>query len=176
MRSIRQNGRWLTLQTSIARKKKGRGRFGRKWISRKGNLFCTIFFLLKKNYPTVKEFSIINAILNIDVLSKYCVKKNIFFKSPNDIYIKKKKICGILQEVIIQGSKKYLIVGIGINVLSNPKFKNYPSTNIYKETNKKPKIFEIIKRIIISYEHFFSNIDGYKFLNFKSKSEKLSLN
>ena len=105
--------------------KKGKGRYGRKWISKKGNFFGSIFFHLKKNYPSVEEFSLINPILNIDILSKYCGRKNTFFKSPNDIYINKKKICGILQEVIIRGSKKYLIVGIGINLFSNPKIKNY---------------------------------------------------
>ena len=156
--------------------KKGRGRYGKKWISKKGNFFGSIFFHLKKNYPSVKEFSLINPILNIDVISKYCGKKNTFFKSPNDIYINKKKICGILQEVIVQESKKYLLVGIGINLLSNPKIKNYPSTNIYKETKKKPKQLEIVNQIKIKYEQFFSNIGLYKFLNFKLKSEKLLLN
>ena len=156
--------------------KKGKGRYGRKWISKKGNFFGSIFFQHKKNYPSVKEFSLINPILNIDVLSKYCGKKNTFFKSPNDIYINKKKICGILQEVIIKGSKKYLIVGIGINLFSNPKIKNYPSTNIYKETKKKPKSFEIVNQIKVKYEQFFSNLDLYKFLNFKLKSQKLLLN
>ena len=29
---------------------KGRGSKGRKWISKKGNLFSSIFFSLKKNY------------------------------------------------------------------------------------------------------------------------------
>ena len=156
--------------------KKGKGQYGRKWISKKGNLFGSIFFHLKKNYPSVEEFSLINPILNINVLSNYCGKKNTFFKAPNDIYINKKKICGILQEVIIKGSKKYLIVGIGINILSNPKITNYPSTNIYKETKKKPRLLKIIKQIIAKYEQFFYNLDLYKFSNFKLKSEKLSLN
>ena len=156
--------------------KKGRGRRGKKWISRRGNLFATIFFHLKKKYPSVDEFSLINPILNIDVLGKYCDKKKIFFKSPNDIYINKRKICGILQEVITRGPKKYLIVGIGINLFSNPRINNYPSTNIYKETKKKPNLFKIVNQIKIKYEQFFSNIDIYKFLNFKLKSEKLLLN
>ena len=156
--------------------KKGKGQYGRNWISKKGNLFGSIFFHLKKNYPSVEEFSLINLILNINVVSNYCGKKNTFFKAPNDIYINKKKICGILQEVIIKGSKKYLIVGIGINILSNPKITNYPSTNIYKETQKKPRLLKIIKQIITKYEQFFYNLDLYKFSNFKLKLEKLSLN
>ena len=116
--------------------KKGKGRYGRRWISKKGNFFGSIFFHLKKNYPSVEEFSLINPILNIDILSKYCGRKKTFFKLPNDIYVNKKKICGILQEVIIKEQKKYLIVGIGINLFSNPKIRNYPSTNIYSETKK----------------------------------------
>ena len=156
--------------------KKGKGRYGRKWISKKGNFFGSIFFHLKKNYPSVEEFSLINPILNINVVSNYCGKKNTFFKAPNDIYINKKKICGILQEVIIKGSKKYLIVGIGINILSNPKITNYPSTNIYKETKEKPRLLKIVKQIIAKYEYFFYNLDLYKFSNFKLKLKKLSLN
>ena len=155
---------------------KGKGRYGKKWISKRGNFFGTIFFYLKKNYPSVEEFSLINPILNIDLLSKYCGKKNTFFKSPNDIYINKKKICGILQEVITKKSKKYLIIGIGINLLSNPKIKNYPSTNIYKETKKRPQVLKILKQIISKYEEFFYNLDLYKFSNFKLRLEKLLLN
>ena len=127
--------------------KKGKGRHGKKWISKKGNFFGTIFFHLKKNYPTEKEFSFINLILNTDVLSKFCDKKNIIIKFPNDIYVNKKKICGILQEVIFRGSKKYLIIGIGINLLSSPKINKYPSTSVYEEIKIKPKLSKIVKQI-----------------------------
>ena len=119
---------------------------------------------------------LIDPILNIDILSKYCGEKKTFFKLPNDIYVNKKKICGILQEVIIKEQKKYLIVGIGINLFSNPKIKNYSSTNIYRETKKKPKLVEIVNKIIAKYEQFFSNLNLYKFINFKLKSKKLLLN
>jgi BirA family biotin operon repressor/biotin-[acetyl-CoA-carboxylase] ligase len=156
--------------------KKGKGRYGRRWISKKGNFFGSIFFHLKKNYPSVEEFSLINPILNIDILSKYCGKKKTFFKLPNDIYVNKKKICGILQEVIIKKQEKYLIVGIGINLFSNPKIKNYSSTNIYRETKKKLKLVEIVNKIIAKYEQFFLNLNLYNFSNFKLKSKKLLLN
>ena len=66
---------------------KGRGRYGRKWISKKGNLFTSIFFNLKKNFPNIEEFTLINAILNIDVLRSYCKGLKIEFKKPNDIFL-----------------------------------------------------------------------------------------
>ena len=156
--------------------KKGRGRRGKKWISLKGNLFSTFFFKMKKNYPTVKEFTLINVILNINLISKYCGKSNTYFKPPNDIYINKKKICGILQEVITKSKRKYLIIGIGTNLVSNPITNNFTSTNILNETNKKPSLLLYKKRLINLYEIFFKNIDKYSFLKFKLKSKKFLLN
>ena len=36
--------------------KKGKGQYGRKWISKKGNLFGSIFFHLKKIIQVLKNF------------------------------------------------------------------------------------------------------------------------
>ena len=69
---------------------KGRGRYGRKWISNKGNLFSSIFFPLKKNYPPFNEFSIINPVLLSEVIENFCNKKEISFKWPNDVYVNEK--------------------------------------------------------------------------------------
>ena len=48
----------------------------------------------------------------------------------------KKKISGILQEIIFFNKKKFLITGIGINIIKNPYIKNYPSTNLQEVTKK----------------------------------------
>ena len=154
----------------------GRGRHGKKWISKKGNLFGSIFFHLKKNYPTIEQFTLVNVLLNFDIIKKYCGRKKISFKPPNDIYVNKKKVCGILQEVITKDKKQYLIVGIGINLITNPKIKKYFTTNIYKETNKKPKLIKLIKEIIEKYENFFKNIKNFNFSEFQNKSNKILLN
>ena len=42
---------------------RGRGTKGRKWISHKGNLFGSIFFPLKNEFPPFNEFAIINPII-----------------------------------------------------------------------------------------------------------------
>ena len=70
---------------------KGRGTYGRKWISDKGNLFGSIFFPLKNNYPPFNEFSTINPLIISDVLKHFCKKKNINLKFPNDIFVNGKK-------------------------------------------------------------------------------------
>ena len=115
---------------------KGRGQYGKKWISYKGNLFVSFFYKIEDLTVSVKQLTKINCILVRELLSKY-YKKKITFKKPNDLLINKKKICGILQESISIFDKKYLIVGIGINLIKNPNIKNYPTINLYKLTNKK---------------------------------------
>jgi len=156
---------------------KGRGTHGKKWISDRGNLFGSIFFPLKSGYPPFDEFSIINPIIISDVIKLFCRKKNINLKFPNDIFMNGKKICGILQELITLNDKKFLIIGIGVNIISNPNINNkYQATNIFFETKKKPKIKEIINQIIISYEKFFIDLNSYNYMSFKKKADLMSLN
>ena len=156
---------------------KGRGTHGREWISGKGNLFGSIFFPLRNKYPPFNEFSTINPLIISDVLRHFCKKENINLKFPNDIFVNEKKICGILQELIVSNSRKFLIIGIGVNIVSNPDINNkYQATNILLETQKKPKINEIIELIVSSYENFFINLNSYNYEDLKKKADLMVLN
>ena len=133
--------------------KKGRGQRGKRWISYKGNLFVSIFFSLEKINLSLKQLTKANAKLIIKLISFY-YKKKIKLKLPNDILINKKKISGILQETIQNNGIKYLIVGIGLNLVKNPKIKEYPTTNLYDLTNKKIHVNTISKELIYIYKNF----------------------
>ena len=71
---------------------KGRGTQGKKWISNKGNLFMTLFFPLKGNFPPFNEFSIINSIIVSDVIKHYSEKGNMNLKLDKDYILKNAKI------------------------------------------------------------------------------------
>ena len=114
---------------------KGRGQYGKKWISSKGNLFVSFFNELNKTNLSISAITKINCLLVKKLLSNF-TRKNILFKKPNDLLIDKKKISGILQEVIFIKDKKFLITGIGINIIKNPNIRNYPSTNLQEITKK----------------------------------------
>ena len=137
------------------KQKRGRGQYGKKWITYKGNLFVSIFFSLEKVNLTIKQLSLINGKLVIKLLSNY-YKKNIKLKLPNDILINKKKICGILQEIIIKNDIKFLIIGIGINLVKNPNIRNYPTTNLFELTSKKININDMCNELKKIYEKFLT--------------------
>jgi len=137
--------------------KSGRGQYGKKWISYKGNLFISFFYKLDDLTVTLKQVTKINCLLVKKLLSIY-YKKKIIFKKPNDLLINKKKICGILQEKISKLKKKYLIVGIGINLVKNPNFKNYPTTNLSELLNKKVSKNKIEKQIKKIFETKLSKL------------------
>ena len=129
--------------------KKGRGQHGKKWLSFKGNLFITIFFKIKHNI-NIKKITILNCKIIKKILLKY-IKKTISIKAPNVLLINKKKICGILQEIKFNNEVKFIVIGVGINLIKNPKIKNYPTTDILSETGFKVKKIDLIKNIEKNY-------------------------
>ena len=124
---------------------RGRGTKGRKWISHKGNLFGSIFFPLKNEFPPFTEFAIINPIIISEVIKHYC-KKKITLKFPNDVLVNKKKICGILQEIITLKNQKFLIL---------PNFtRGKISLNYFELVVYNPDLLDIIRLFLyILYLH-----------------------
>ena len=155
---------------------RGRGTNGKFWVSKKGNLFTSLFFPLEKKHPTFSQFSIINPVLISNVIKKITKTNKINLKFPNDIFLNGRKICGILQEVVSLKGINFLIIGIGLNIESNPIInKNYKATNIYLETKIKPKINDVIRLITLSYENFFLKLNSFSYKNFKKKAESMSI-
>ena len=127
----------------------GRGQYGKKWVSYKGNLFVSFFYNIDYLKNSLNQLTLINCLLVKNLISKY-YKKKIIFKKPNDLLINKKKICGILQETINKFDNRYLVVGIGINLKKNPNIKNYPTenlSNLIKKNISKKKVENELKKI-----------------------------
>ena len=114
---------------------RGRGQYGRKWVSYRGNLFVSFFHQMNTKKISIATITKINCFLVKKLLSRY-IKKKIIYKKPNDLLIDKKKISGILQETISVSDKIFLITGIGINIKKNPIIRNYPATNLQEVTKK----------------------------------------
>ena len=129
----------------------GRGQYGKKWISHKGNLFVSFFYELENINIKIPRLTMINCLLIKKLLRNY-YKKKITFKKPNDLLIHKKKLCGILQETISFLDKNFLIIGIGININKNPKIKDYPTTSLSELINKTINKREIENNLKLIFE------------------------
>ena len=135
----------------------GKGQYGKKWISYKGNLFVSFFFNLKNFDINLNKFTKLNCLLVKKLLTSY-YRNKIIYKKPNDLLINKKKICGILQETLTKFNKKYLIVGIGINLIKSPFINNYPTTNLYELLNKKVSKRQIVNELRKIFELKFTKL------------------
>ena len=147
---------------------KGRGTMGKKWISQKGNLFISIFFEIDQKRINFKQFAILNAFLLRKLLSKF-ISKKIKIKWPNDLFHKKEKISGILQEAITYNEKHYLIVGIGINTNIAPKNKSFSSTSLKNIIDRKIDNKKILKNIKNNYKKFLIEIKKFSYKRLKKK-------
>jgi len=92
----------------------GRGRQGRSWISREGNLYLSILFR-----PTLDALPMIGILAGVATVRaiRTTTGSDPRIKWPNDVMLGGKKICGILVESVVQGDTvAFAVLGIGINI------------------------------------------------------------
>ena len=130
--------------------KKGRGQYGKKWISFKGNLLMSVFFEINTT-TSIKNITFKNCEIVRKSIQAF-TKNKIKIKHPNDLLINKEKICGILQETFFQNKKKFIVVGIGLNLVKSPKIKKYPTNYLNKYTSKKISKLMLFRSIKYLYE------------------------
>jgi BirA family biotin operon repressor/biotin-[acetyl-CoA-carboxylase] ligase len=98
------------------RQSAGRGRNGNPWASRQGGLFCTILDRPRLALADYCLPSIVIQIAAARVLSSLC-GKIASLRWPNDIYIDRRKIAGVMTELEGEGDMiSWLAIGLGINV------------------------------------------------------------
>jgi BirA family transcriptional regulator, biotin operon repressor / biotin---[acetyl-CoA-carboxylase] ligase len=146
------------------KQKKGRGQYGKKWASFRGNLFVSIFFQVNMLQLSLKNLTKINCFLVKKLLSNF-YKGKISIKKPNDLLINKKKISGILQETLSKSGETFVVVGIGINLIKSPTLKNYLTTNLLELTGIKITPNKAVLKLKKIYENFIP-----LFLKFKIKN------
>jgi len=95
----------------------GRGQRGNRWVSAPGDNL-TFSFVLKPSGLPVREVMAVTCLATLavrDALRAEGVPAVV--KWPNDIYVGKKKICGMLVENCLDGTDiAWSVVGIGINL------------------------------------------------------------
>lgn len=95
----------------------GRGRRGRKWFSPFGaNLYLSMYWKLDQGPAAAMGLSLVIGIIMAEVLQKLGAE-DVRVKWPNDLYLKDRKLAGILVELTGKtGDAAHLVIGAGINL------------------------------------------------------------
>ncbi|MFN7181298.1 MAG: biotin--[acetyl-CoA-carboxylase] ligase [Planctomycetota bacterium] len=138
---------------------KGKGRLGRTWHSPQGGLWLSIII---KEIEQPLYLNPILAIACIKMIEQlFQLKAKIYW--PNDIYIKDKKVAGILTEGI-HCERSIYIAGIGININIDKKYfidnKLDEATSLYLETGKKENILNVFQDFLIKFNFLYELVQN----------------
>ena len=137
----------------------GKGRNVRKWESEPGKNL--LFSLIIKDKEVIEKFT------SLSLISAYCIYnvikslniEDVSIKWPNDIYIKDKKVCGILLEGISCNNELLaIVIGVGLNV-NQQEFATANATSLYLNSQIEYQLNEIKQKV---YQEFIKQIDLFK--------------
>lgn len=127
----------------------GKGQMGNSWESEiDKNL--TFSLLL---YPLIEaeNMFLVSKAVSLGIVNALNrIKKGFCIKWPNDIYFDNKKICGILIENQLIGSKiKYSIIGIGLNVNQQVFLSNAPNpVSLYHIIERETELNLLLNQVL----------------------------
>jgi len=116
------------------RQTQGVGRYNRKWHSPSGNIYFSVIFNYKHKFIAFMN-TYVCYLIHSFIRKKYNISLD--YKWPNDLYLKNKKLIGILTQNEITGSSCNYKIGIGINVNNKINNKNFSSTSLNEILNIK---------------------------------------
>lgn len=118
----------------------GRGRMRRPWVSHHGNLHISFIYSAPERDARL-SYSV--AVAVAETIASFGIHPAI--KWPNDILVDNKKIAGTL----IEYSGDFVVIGIGINVNSNPTVDRYKTTKMdnYAEIPMNELLNRLIRNI-----------------------------
>jgi BirA family biotin operon repressor/biotin-[acetyl-CoA-carboxylase] ligase len=152
---------WAKRQTA------GRGRMGRHWVSREGNLFCSVLLAPSCAPEIAAQLSFVTAVAVIKTLQPIVGEAGrLACKWPNDILFDGRKLGGILLESFetkgaapLQAKPvRWVVAGVGINIESCPEQTDLPATFL-----KAAGVEIISAKIVLSrfIHHFITEYDQW---------------
>lgn len=143
---------------------KGRGQYGKSWISEpfENLMFSIVLRFVTKSNPDPFIINKIATLTMYQVISKILPEKQVRIKWPNDILVNTKKICGILVENNFSGSSlNYSVIGIGLNV--NQHYEHISSLNATSLVGSAGVEFDreaLLKQILEQFEEVYNQFEA----------------
>lgn len=114
----------------------GRGRRGNLWESPKGNFYMSLITRPEVPPARAAELAFVTGCAVFDTVGEVCEPGfECRLKWPNDILLNDSKIGGMLLETSASAGENvdFVIIGLGINLLSHPEGTEFPATNFVNE-------------------------------------------
>ncbi|MDY6863279.1 MAG: biotin--[acetyl-CoA-carboxylase] ligase [Thermodesulfobacteriota bacterium] len=144
----------------------GRGRLKRKWLSPKGsNILLSVILRPRLELKEVFLITMVASVAIAKIVRSH-IKLAAEIKWPNDIYIKGKKVCGILTEFNTEKEIiDFIVLGVGINVNFNTAF--YPeikevATSLSMEKGKKISRNKLLLQFLFQLEKEYEELKRKK--------------
>lgn len=109
----------------------GRGRKGRHWVSKPGNLYTTLLFTPDAPIASLSQLSFVTSLAVYDLAARLLGgDADLSLKWPNDVLLKDCKLSGILAETIPGNGAECVsvAVGCGVNLQHAPADTRYGAT------------------------------------------------
>ena len=118
-----------------ARQSQGRGRGGREWISRPGNLFASLLIGVNAPQRVAGQIALLAGVIAYDTIAKliaYEGRSELLLKWPNDILLAGEKLAGVLLENVgsTVENRSVVVIGTGINLASHPEDLPQPAISL----------------------------------------------
>jgi BirA family transcriptional regulator, biotin operon repressor / biotin---[acetyl-CoA-carboxylase] ligase len=137
------------------RQTRGRGRLERTWDSKDGGLYFSLVLRPRFAPARLADFGVLAAEAIAEAVTRL-TRIETWVKPPNDVYVEKSKLSGVLAEASGNGrSLDWLVVGVGVNVNNRPP---KGGTSLKVETGKALDVdrvlSEIVSRLNARYRRF----------------------
>jgi BirA family biotin operon repressor/biotin-[acetyl-CoA-carboxylase] ligase len=119
---------WVIAQNQT----KGRGRFGRQWVSPPGNLYASLLLIDPAPPPLSAQLGFVAGVALIGALRQVIGgDAPVKLKWPNDVLCGGAKLSGLLLEGASLSNGLFgCVVGFGVNCLSSPTDAPYPTASL----------------------------------------------
>ena len=143
---------------------RGKGRLNRDWVSPKGNLSFSLILKPQINKSQTHHLSFIAICALRQTIEEISQNSDLKIENkwPNDLIINNKKLAGILLESKIGSSLEFCILGIGLNINSNPKNTIFPAGNL-NDLNILAKKDEILEIFLNNFQKLYQNYQNFGF-------------
>jgi BirA family biotin operon repressor/biotin-[acetyl-CoA-carboxylase] ligase len=118
---------WALEQTA------GRGRRGRAWASPPGNFYASLILRPGCAVGRAAQLGFVAALAVGDTIGGICpTLDGLAYKWPNDVLVGGRKLAGILLEAEVGEGEapEFVVIGVGINLVSSPRDTAFPATSI----------------------------------------------